>query len=433
MGMTKLKDLIPPELQCSFCPAPFTSLQVNAFGTVGICPKSAGFLQMSADTPMKEKWNSDELEKIRNQFLNGEKPKQCFRCWDEEKAGMKSLRETYLDKDVNATKFNMDFVRAKNYQSGPELMVIQVSNYCNYSCRTCHAVDSSGYNKEGEHYAEKYGEMLNRYRKPGSTNVVGIVDNKHFNELQLKEYSQIKENLKRLEFFGGEPMLNVTHFELLKDIVDKGLAPNITLLYSTNGSKAPTKEHLELWKHFKNIEILLSIDATRQFHNYVRYPGDWEKLKTNANAFKDASSVIGANKLFINSNVTISILNIFNLPEILQDIETNVTHSFPMNLCLNPAYYSIRNLPEEVKPIVIKRLEESKYAKHFHGVINYMKDNKCDEKKLEEFIIWTVRKDMYRKQKFSDVFPEYYEYMKPYFEKYGTSENIKKIVADGVY
>lgn len=420
------------QISCHFCPAPFLSLQLNAFGTVGVCPKSAGLFQFSDNSSLKDKWTSNEMENLRSRFLNGEKPQECFRCWTEENANVKSLRQVYLDQLPEKEKFFEDTIKSKTYLNGPETFVIQVGNYCNYSCRTCHAIDSSAFNNEGNYYAKEYDEVKNRYRRLGS-DYSAITDNRHISELTIKQYSDIGSNIKRVEFFGGEPFLNKTHLELLKNLIDSKRASEISLFYSTNGSFAPTPEMQQLWPKFKYIHISMSLDGARSNYNYIRYPGEWKNVRISKRWFDVMAHSSMKDRFFIDVNLTVSILNIFNLPQIYKDIESDIRAQISYHLVINPSYYSISNIPSEIKEVIIQRLNESSYAKQFHGIVKYLQDNEANPTDFEHFVIWTVRKDLYRKQSFAEVFPEYYSLLKPYFDKFGTNENIYKRISTGVY
>ena len=432
--MKKIKDNVPSELLECFCPAPFMSVQINAFGSAGVCPKSAGSFHFSQSTSLEEKWMSSEMEEIRKKFLSNQKPKECFRCWEEEKANMPSLRKHYLEQNTQSERynFNMNYIDSKEYQKGPKTMVIQASNYCNYSCRTCHAIDSSGFNREGSFYAQEYNELNNRYRAIGDTNPNIEIDNKHFSETELKKYIDMSSNLKSIEFYGGEPTLNTTHHSYLQDLIVTGKSQEIELFYCTNGSTSPNKKLISLWKNFKNLIISFSIDCSGDGHNYVRYPGTWDKLKDNIEAYKALKNE--GITAYLDASVTVSLLNVYYLDEIVNAISKVLDGRIPgLHLALNPSYYSIKNLPTQFKKQVANRLESSSHRAIFQGVIKYLCESETDISEFEKFVIWTKRKDLYRKQDFANVFPEYYLMVKEYFDLYSTPENLKKIIADGTY
>jgi MoaA/NifB/PqqE/SkfB family radical SAM enzyme len=411
-----------------FCPAPFLSIQVNALGSIGVCPKSAGSFPFPQSSSLHDKWMSPGVEEIRRKFLANEKPSECFRCWEEEKAEMPSLRKYYLE----YKKLPNQYIESKAYQGGPKTIVIQLSNFCNYSCRTCHAMDSSGFNDEGEFYAEEYYEVNNRYRKSNTLNQKTDSENKHYSESELKSYIEMSDNLESIEFYGGEPILNTTHHSFLIDLINENKAQKINLFYCTNGSIAPTPNLIEIWKKFKSVIISFSIDCHGPGHQYVRYPGTWDQLVENVKNFKGLSS-LGVN-IKLDSTITVSLLNIYNLCETVAAITALFDGRIPgLHLVLNPAYYSIKNIPSELKEIITVRLNVSPFREKFQGIIKFMNESETDLHEFEKFIIWTKRKDLYRKQDFTEVFPDYYELISYYFDKFSRLENLYKTISDGKY
>ena len=70
----------------NFCSAPFLNLQVSKDGLYGPCPHTPNLWQKKSS--IKDKWQSEEIQKLRNNFLQNKKDSQCKRCWDEEKNGL---------------------------------------------------------------------------------------------------------------------------------------------------------------------------------------------------------------------------------------------------------------------------------------------------------------------------------------------------------
>jgi organic radical activating enzyme len=73
------------------------------------------------------------------------------------------------------------------------------------------------------------------------------------------DLDQHLDNIRYIEFTGGEPFMIREHFQLLQKLVDTGRAAQVEIHYNTNGTQYP-EEGEEIWKHFKNVEIALSID-----------------------------------------------------------------------------------------------------------------------------------------------------------------------------
>ena len=74
-----------------------------------------------------------------------------------------------------------------------------------------------------------------------------------------------------------------------------------------------TDKQIDLLQKFANVKIQLSIDDIGKRFEYQRKLADWEQVKSNIIKFKKLDS----NKFKIGIDPTVSILNIWNLDEIV--------------------------------------------------------------------------------------------------------------------
>ena len=115
--MNSFPDSIPE----NFCIAPFQSIRQNAYGRNSPCAFGAGEWHHGHLTPL-ERWNSAELNQLRQEFIDGKKPSACHRCWAEEEAGKESLRQRqqqYFPNDYN------DFIKTGQWTNGPKTAVFK--------------------------------------------------------------------------------------------------------------------------------------------------------------------------------------------------------------------------------------------------------------------------------------------------------------------
>jgi hypothetical protein len=131
---------------------PWTSLEANPQGTARPCclydeeiTDPTGKKYKVSETTLTEIYKSDYMQKLRQDFRAGEKPSACFRCWDEEAAGMTSkrihsrirLKELYAEVDwENDTPDQLWFLDLK------------LGNICNLRCRICGSWSSSKWAQE---------------------------------------------------------------------------------------------------------------------------------------------------------------------------------------------------------------------------------------------------------------------------------------------
>jgi MoaA/NifB/PqqE/SkfB family radical SAM enzyme len=348
------------------------------------------------DKPISEIWASKEFEELRTAFHANEKNPTCTRCWREEDQGKQSARKLTL---VNY-KYRDNLVGLVNsgYKVGPQQINLRVGNLCNLRCRTCFSISSVTYAIEGRHYELKNDLPTTVYSR--------YPDVFEFSEKQINEIFDISDNLRRLEFYGGEPLLDKPTMRLLQLLVDSGQSKNITLFYNTNVITKPTKRHIELWKNFKNIEFNLSIDGIKEHFTYIRHPGNWETALENIEYIRNEVPHLCNVPVSTFAICTVSTFNIFYLPEIIDEFARLKLDWF-LNIVTQPDYYDMRHIPMPVKQEIVKKLLTIKDQTEIAPIINIL-NTEGDPAEWAQFKFWTNEKDEYRGEAFKNTFPEFY-------------------------
>ena len=198
-------------------------------------------------------------------------------------------------------------------------------------------------------------------------------------------------------------------WEILRICVDKGYSKDIELHYNTNGTTWP--KETELWQHFRSINLSFSIDGIGERFEYMRFPAKWDEVCVNmqhARNYKDTY-----NNMSISWCVTLSSINIFYLPEILDEYYTSYSDlGIYLNLVHSPSHFNIGKMPEAVKDFVIDRLEQipKEYQTVWHqlpGIIGFIKNGTYNEADWKTFISTIKKHDEYRNQDFYKTFIEY--------------------------
>jgi MoaA/NifB/PqqE/SkfB family radical SAM enzyme len=145
-----------------------------------------------------------------------------------------------------------------------------VGNKCNLRCRICNAGCSVTYNTEGTIYEKSLG-IKTVYTDANKKQI-------ELTPIQIDEIIKISGNLQRIEFYGGEPLLDHPTLELLNKLVSSERSQHITLFYNTNGTVAPSQRHYNLWSKFKTVEFNFSIDDIDDRYTYMRHPAIWTTL-----------------------------------------------------------------------------------------------------------------------------------------------------------
>lgn len=413
------------DISKTFCILPWMHLFVSEPGEVYPCcivPESNPPLLNNAGKTIKidqvksfdEIFNSNQMKKIREMMMKGEKPEVCMRCYKLEGHGLASHRQgsNHIFSNIiqeQAQKTKIDGAIDLSLYSAD----IRLGNKCNLSCRMCSPTSSKNLISE---WTALHPEQSGYYQQ--LKNIDWFEGEKFWNEIENSK------QIERMHFAGGEPLLIEKHYDFLEKLVQKDLAKNMTLSYNTNLTVLPERA-LKLWDQFKKIQIMVSIDGFDEVNKYIRYPTNWDILTKNLK--KTEEQQVNTKKFFLTLNTTVQVYNIFNLTKLI-DFCINETKVFNFPI-LNPLFYpeelSIQILPTEIKKQIEKNLKiyldenleklNVRYAKSgyytdhitksIEGIITFM--NQEDKSiLLPQFKKHTLFLDESRKQSFSKVCPE---------------------------
>jgi pyruvate-formate lyase-activating enzyme len=401
--LDKIQQQLPENMPGNFCVAPFLSTMQTTYGKTSPCAYGVTEWKFDHLSP-KERWTADELNEFRLTFAQGQTPEPCKKCQNEELADKDSLRLRMLEWYPNAYQ---DFIKSGQWHSGPQHISTKVSNVCNLSCRTCGAWDSNSFADEGQYYIKTY----NTTAFDTSTNQL-VLHNKFVPRLPARhtKYSGFKEidsNVTKLEFFGGEPLLNLTHLEFLEHLADTGKSKDITLFYSTNCTQKINPRHKKVWEKFKALEFSLSIDHIEDKYHYLRWPGNWNEVESNIKDIMELKHQLTCEVKHVMSPCC-SLLNVYYIDEVLSWGQEHVGAVY-INMIANPEWISVNCAPDDVKLSLLEHVQTPEVK----GFINVKPHNPLFWK---QFLIWTKRQDIYRKQDFTKVFPEYYNVIKSHWD-----------------
>jgi len=101
---------------------------------------------------------------------------------------------------------------------------------------------------------------------------------------------------------------------------------------------------------------------------------------------------------------TVSIYNIFYMDEFFNYMKDIPIH---INWCYDPAFLQPWILPQNVKDIILEKINNCEYmAPNNKDNIRETLKKPSDEKLLQQFKEYNNKLDEYRQTKFADVFPE---------------------------
>lgn len=410
---------------------PFTGLATREDGAVKVCCRSlpVGWIQ---EQSLEDIWNNDEMRKVRQQVLHGERPDVCKPCFDLEDQGVESLRQRHINGVIPEARVNL-YPHALNGMDHNftmpfefPTMEIKLNNLCNLKCRMCNPLDSTSwqdwdnvvpfYKKENNYLVPTIEKLVN---KPGQ--YIGPFDD---TDNWWSSFEKLIPHFKRVEFAGGEPLMDPQHYKILEML--KPYGHNMELKYATNGTTlgiSKSRTIHDYWPSFKSIAVNVSLDGIHNVYDYIRTNSDFVLVEQNIKEIQklpNISRVVGA--------FTAQACNILQAAECIDYFINKMNIVFYSHRVSYPNLLSAQVLPDELKDLAIKRLQEvsirvptfenvKKYPilekitqQQIQDNINYLQAK--DQHHLwEDFLNFNMKLDVSRNQSLLDVVPEFKNYV----------------------
>ena len=386
------------------CILPWISVETSPIGTARPCCLAKDEITYFDEQGFEHKFNlkthtleeiyhSRYMQVLRRDFLYGQKPSTCQRCWDEEAAGRVSKR---MNSRIRLKEY-YDSVDWNNLNPDQLWFIdLKLGNICNLKCRICGSWSSSKWAKEEIDYigGNRKEHLAYKFLQDGAW--------PRESEVFWENLRTLLPNIKYFEFTGGEPFLIEQHFELLRYAVEQGHSKNIEIHYNTNGTVFP--EQAELWSNFKHVEIAFSIDNVGDRFEYERYGANWNLVQDNIAKF----TTLRSSKISTQLCTTMNIQNVYYLPELCDWISTQTFDHIYFNMLHDPWHMCISKMTPEAQELVVDRLTSYEFSPKHRAevlrIVQFIKNGAGSDGK--EFLQKMQTTDEYRQQSFLDTHKE---------------------------
>lgn len=344
---------------------------------------------------LKEVWNGDKMKELRLNMIEGERPKSCARCFEQEDHGQGSLRQ-HLN---NTFEHHLPLVSKTNKDGSlDDLSIVywdfRFSNICNMRCRSCGPQLSTGWYEDTK---KIWGSLPNDIPKT---------------EVNLWEQIQpLFDTVEDIYFAGGEPLIMEEHYRILTQLAERNKF-DVKIRYNTNFSQLRYKNLnvLDLWPKFEYVQVGASLDGYGPKAEYIRKGTKWSEIENNRNQLRQRAPNV---EFFV--NFTVSVQNAFHLVEFFDwAIETKFIepHQIHFNLVQHPEHLRLQILPQHIKQQLTELYSERAKINHrFKNVISYMNGEDLSHL-IPEFKKQMTIVDNIRNENFAETFPELAELMK---------------------
>jgi MoaA/NifB/PqqE/SkfB family radical SAM enzyme len=387
-----------------FCVLPWVSLEASPIGTVRPCcladdeivnDQGEKFSLLTAN--FDDIQQSQYMQNLRQEFLAGKKPQTCRKCWNEERSGRTSKRMHTLNRLKHV-------IAAQDWTADAKPLMfldLKLGNICNLKCRICGSWSSSQF--ATEELADMHPDQDKKKSFPYQMLRAGAWPRE--NQSFWAEIDACLNDIRYIEFTGGEPFMIAEHFDMLQGIVDRGIAHQVEIHYNTNGTLWPERGP-DIWRHFRTVEIALSIDDLENRFEYQRTNADWADVLANLDRYRELRQHMPNIQLQCCS--TVNIFNVRYIDRLAQWIDQQGFDFVYWNMMHDAWYFSIACLPEHVKTEVIIHLESATVPAQWRGEFDRICDFMRHGASTDGFMTRMKIRDLDRKrqQDFAQVAPE---------------------------
>jgi len=409
---------------------PFTGLATREDGAIQVCCRShpIGFIQKNS---LEEIWNNENMKRIRKSVLTNIRPPECEPCFRLEDQGVESLRERHISGVIPEARINLypNALAALNddYTMPFEIptMELKLNNLCNLKCRMCHPGDSTAWNdwSEVKEFYKGEGQVIFNMVEEHGLERKPLLDKFEDNPNWWASLGKNLPYFRRVEFAGGEPLMDPQHYRILDML--KPYGHQIEIKYATNLTTlgiSKGRTVYEYWPHFKSVAVNVSIDGIGDVYDYIRGNGDWNTVVQNIKEIQkitNISRIVGA--------VAVQVSNALILGDMIEYFLDELGIVFYTNMVNYPNVLSAQVLPQPLKMLAIarlinvqERLEEFKLVQQHPmlldltkgqivGIINYLLAED-QHSKWQDCIAFNQALDLTRGQSFFDVVTEFADY-----------------------
>jgi hypothetical protein len=228
---------------------------------------------------------------------------------------------------------------------------------------------------------------------------------------------------RRVEFAGGEPLMDPQHYRILDILAPYG--HQIEIKYATNLSMLGKSNRTvwQYWPKFKSVAVNVSIDGIGSSYEYVRGNASWAELVNNIKQIQtipNISRIVGA--------VTVQVSNVLILDKMIECFLDDLGIVFHTHRVEYPKLLSAQVLPGELRMLAIdkliavhKRVKDFKLVKEHPQLLEYtlgqIQDNinylqaRDQSDKWKDCVAFNQALDSTRNQSFLDVTPEFKNYV----------------------
>lgn len=324
----------------TFCPAPWTSLNIDQTGRVSPCFHARGSVGNIKETTIQKIIHGPVLTDMRDHMARGEWHTGCSWCKQLEETTGVSGRTVRRASAETLTAIEQNPVNYFELQH----IVVNWSNLCNLTCTYCNPDTSTAWQSiKGipiNHVKNEHPDLIELARTQGHT-VVG------------------------LSLGGGEPLLQKGLLDFLRYLVPGRVQVMVTTNLSIDITNNPIYNELRTWP---GVQWQISFDnVTKDKFEYVRHGATWETFVANIEIMKQHGQCVVAHPAY----------SIYCALDLIEYYEFCIAHQLDLFWCelIHPQDLDVRRYSAAIRQQAIAEIDSvvEKYSDHNNLAINTLK------------------------------------------------------------
>lgn len=339
----------------NFCPSPWFHMRINNSGSYEPCRWMVkdGTSRVNFDLNIKQvsplQYFQQHMSALRSDLLQGHGPNLCGDCHVMEQHGKPSGRQRQLlkagilvdhfEKSLASAPMRKDFDHSLANNGTTDRTVsdwqIDLGNYCNGACVFCGPSSSSTLATEFHRLGliDKLPprawcddpELLDKF-----TQTLVDCDHVHY-----------------LHFIGGETLITPGFKKILKALVDRDLAKQVTVGFTTNLT-VWSDSVIDLLAEFQQINLGMSVETLTKVNDYVRYPSEQSQTKNILDRWVQVGKQHG---WLLQLRTTPSCLTVHDLPTVYDYAWEHRISVESCNFLDHPKFLRIGVLPQQQRDL----------------------------------------------------------------------------------
>lgn len=361
---------------------------------------------------MEEVWNQDAYKTMRRNMLEGKPCKECTKCYEQEQHGAFSMRN---DANRNYGHHIKEIEQTHEDGTHPEFKIrywdVRFSNLCNFRCRSCGPIFSSNWYNDHIKLYNRTPDVLGR-------DMARVEYTTGDEDGMLEQMEPHIPHLEQVYFAGGEPLIMKEHYYLLEKLIEAGKT-DVRIQYNTNFSELAFKDKhvFDYWKHFTNVSVGASLDASGARAELIRKGADWKQTVENREQMMQEVPHVD---FYVSSTVSaMNVLHVLDFHKEWTELGLIKAKDWNINICQSPDWYRIDIFDEDFKNKVIypaydKHLEWLRPQDNlrrattgYESLLSLMKSNDASDQ-WPCFVEEINKLDKLRNENFWKTFPEFH-------------------------